>query len=46
MGDPDAEEPTYAAEALIIATGAQSLMLELPNEERLLGLRGVDLCHL
>ena len=43
VGDPDAEEPTYAAEALIIATGAQSLMLELPNEERLLGY-GVSTC--
>ncbi len=43
VGDPDAEEPTYAAEALIISTGAQSLMLELPNEERLLGY-GVSTC--
>ena len=43
VGDPDAEEPTYAAETLIIATGAQSLMLNLPNEERLLGY-GVSTC--
>jgi thioredoxin reductase (NADPH) len=43
VGDPDAEEPTYAAESLIIATGAQSLMLNLPNEERLLGY-GVSTC--
>ena len=43
VGDPDAEEPTYAAEALIISTGAQSLMLNLPNEERLLGY-GVSTC--
>ncbi len=43
VGDPDAEEPTYAAEALIIATGAQSLMLGLRNEERLLGY-GVSTC--
>jgi thioredoxin reductase (NADPH) len=43
VGDPDAAEPTYAAETLIIATGAQSLMLNLPNEERLLGY-GVSTC--
>ena len=43
VGDPDAAEPTYAAEALIVATGAKSLMLNLPNEERLLGY-GVSTC--
>jgi thioredoxin reductase (NADPH) len=43
VGDPDAEQPTYAADALIISTGAQSLMLNLPNEERLLGY-GVSTC--
>jgi thioredoxin reductase (NADPH) len=43
VGDPDAEQPTYEADALIIATGAQSLMLGLPNEERLLGY-GVSTC--
>jgi thioredoxin reductase (NADPH) len=43
VGDPDAAEPTYAAEALIVATGAKSLMLDLPNEERLLGY-GVSTC--
>ncbi len=43
MGDPEAAEPTYSAEALIISTGAQSLMLNLPNEERLLGY-GVSTC--
>jgi thioredoxin reductase (NADPH) len=43
VGDPDAEEPTYVADALIISTGAQSLMLNLPNEERLLGY-GVSTC--
>jgi thioredoxin reductase (NADPH) len=43
LGDPDAAEPTYAAETLIIATGAKALMLNLPNEERLLGY-GVSTC--
>ncbi len=43
VGDPDAEEPTYVADALIISTGAQSLMLDLPNEGRLLGY-GVSTC--
>jgi thioredoxin reductase (NADPH) len=43
VGDPDAPEPTYAADALIISTGAQSLMLNLPNEEQLLGY-GVSTC--
>jgi thioredoxin reductase (NADPH) len=41
--DPDAAEPAYTAEALIVATGARSLMLNLPNEERLLGY-GVSTC--
>ena len=43
VGDPDAPEPTYAADALIVATGAKALMLNLPNEERLLGY-GVSTC--
>ena len=43
VGDPDASDPTYTAEALIVATGAKSLMLQLPNEERLLGY-GVWTC--
>jgi thioredoxin reductase (NADPH) len=43
VGDPDAPEPNYAAEALIISTGARALMLNLPNEERLLGY-GVSTC--
>jgi thioredoxin reductase (NADPH) len=41
--DPDAAEPAYTAKALIVATGARSLMLNLPNEERLLGY-GVSTC--
>jgi thioredoxin reductase (NADPH) len=43
IGDPEAEEPTVEADALIIATGARSLMLGCPNEARLLGY-GVSTC--
>jgi thioredoxin reductase (NADPH) len=43
VGDPNATEPSYVADSLIIATGARSLMLNLPDEERLLGY-GVSTC--
>ena len=43
VGDPDAAEPTYQANALIIATGAQSIMLDLPNETELVG-HGLSTC--
>jgi thioredoxin reductase (NADPH) len=43
VGDPDASEPTYQSRALIVATGAQALMLGLPAEERLLG-HGLSTC--
>ncbi len=43
VGDPDAADPTYRAEALILSTGAQSLMLGLPNEVELVG-HGVSTC--
>jgi thioredoxin reductase (NADPH) len=43
IGDPDADEPTVLADALIVATGARSLMLGCPNEARLLGY-GVSTC--
>jgi len=43
IGDPEAPEPTVEADALIIATGARSLMLGCPNEDRLLGY-GVSTC--
>lgn len=43
VGDPDAAEPTYQAEALIVSTGAQSLMLGLESEQRLLG-HGLSTC--
>jgi thioredoxin reductase (NADPH) len=42
-GDPDAPEPTYQAEALIVATGARALMLDVPGEAELLGY-GVSTC--
>ena len=43
VGDPEADEPTVLADALIVATGARSLMLGVPNEDRLLGY-GVSTC--
>ncbi|MEZ5408393.1 MAG: thioredoxin-disulfide reductase [Acidimicrobiales bacterium] len=43
VGDPDAPEPTYLARTLIVATGAKALMLDLPNEQRLIG-HGVSTC--
>ncbi|MDA8342801.1 MAG: thioredoxin-disulfide reductase [Actinomycetota bacterium] len=39
----DGDEPTYLADAVIVATGARSLMLGLPEESRLLG-HGVSTC--
>lgn len=42
-GEPDAPAPTWTAKTVILATGARALMLELPNEQRLLG-RGVSTC--
>ncbi len=39
----DGEEPSYLADSLIVATGARSLMLGLPNEDRLLGY-GLSTC--
>jgi thioredoxin reductase (NADPH) len=41
--DPDAPEPDVLARAVVIATGAQSLMLQVPGEELLLG-HGVSTC--
>lgn len=43
IGDPNAVEPTYKAQSVIVATGARSLMLGLPAEERLLGY-GLSTC--
>ena len=42
VGDP-AAEPTYLAETVIVSTGAQSLMLDVPGETRLIG-HGVSTC--
>jgi thioredoxin reductase (NADPH) len=43
VGDPDAPEPTYQAQAVIVSTGARALMLDLPNENELIG-HGVSTC--
>ncbi len=42
-GNPAVAEPTYLARTVIISTGARSLMLDLPAEQRLLG-HGVSTC--
>ena len=43
IDDASTPEPTYTATAVIIATGAQSLMLGLPNEAELIG-HGLSTC--
>jgi len=43
VGDPGTDEPAMQADTLIVATGARSLMLGVPNEDRLLGY-GVSTC--
>ncbi|MDZ7674713.1 MAG: thioredoxin-disulfide reductase [Acidimicrobiales bacterium] len=43
VGDPDAPEPTYRGQTVIISTGARSLMLELPRENELMG-HGLSTC--
>ena len=40
VGDPDAAEPTYLAKTVLISTGARSLMLGLPSEQRLFAQGG------
>ena len=42
VGDTEAE-PTYLARSVIVSTGAQSLMLGLPAEQRLMG-HGLSTC--
>ncbi|HEX5367021.1 MAG TPA: thioredoxin-disulfide reductase [Acidimicrobiales bacterium] len=43
VDDPGAPEPTYLADALVISTGAQSLMLGLERESELIG-HGLSTC--
>jgi len=43
VGDADAADPTYRSHAVIVSTGAQSLMLGLESEKRLLG-HGLSTC--
>jgi thioredoxin reductase (NADPH) len=43
VGDPDAAEPTVRSRSIIVATGAQSLMLNVPGESELLG-HGLSTC--
>jgi len=43
VGDPDITEPTYRAQSVIVSTGAQSLMLGIDAEARLLG-HGLSTC--
>ena len=43
VGDPTAPEPTYRGKTIIVSTGAQSLMLDLPRETELIG-HGVSTC--
>ena len=43
VGGADADEPTYRAKTIIVSTGATALMLDQPNEQRLLG-HGVSTC--
>jgi thioredoxin reductase (NADPH) len=43
VGDPDTAEPTHQARAIIVSTGARSLMLGVDGETELLGY-GVSTC--
>ena len=43
VGDPNSADPTYRAHSLIIATGAQSIMLGLDRETELIG-HGLSTC--
>jgi thioredoxin reductase (NADPH) len=42
-GDTTAADPTYLARTVIVSTGARSLMLDLPEETRLIG-HGLSTC--
>ncbi|MFL2697461.1 MAG: thioredoxin-disulfide reductase [Acidimicrobiales bacterium] len=43
IGDPNVEEASYSADAVIVSTGARSVMLDLPNEFELVG-HGLSTC--
>ena len=43
VGDPEATEPSHTTDAVIISTGARSVMLGLGAEERLIG-HGLSTC--
>ncbi|MDQ3384703.1 MAG: thioredoxin-disulfide reductase [Actinomycetota bacterium] len=43
VGDPDAAEPTYTVDAVIVSTGARSIMIGLEAESRLMG-HGLSTC--
>jgi thioredoxin reductase (NADPH) len=43
VGDPDAAEPSYTADSVIVSTGARSLMLGVDKEQELIG-HGVSTC--
>jgi len=43
IGDPDAPDPTYTADSIIVSTGARSVMLGLEAEQRLMG-HGLSTC--
>ena len=43
IGDANTEEASYSADAVIVSTGARSVMLELPNEFELVG-HGLSTC--
>jgi len=43
VGDPEAAEPTHTADAVVVSTGARSVMLGLDAEQRLIG-HGLSTC--
>lgn len=43
VGNPEAPEPTYTADAVVVSTGARSVMLGLEAEQRLIG-HGLSTC--
>jgi len=43
IGDANTEDASYSADAVIVSTGARSVMLELPNEFELVG-HGLSTC--